>query len=204
VTNLIYHNLENLKEIIDSEILKNEEMLQSQLISKFESDSLFYKRILREIFLIKLCNVFGELNGSTRVVDFLPRSERFYNIKILEKKLDIKLPPMVLSTHRIIFGLIISIIPPLVIIIYLLKNEFVLFPDGIVILTISIIIIPLPIIFVLLVSPLAFSAIDWPNINTVDDLLIEMGVDNFNEYSKDEYKKTVLAMMEIKEMQSTH
>ncbi len=201
---MIYHNLENLKEIIDSEILKNEEMLQSQLISKFESDSLFYKRILREIFLIKLCNVFGELNGSTRVVDFLPRSERFYNIKILEKKLDIKLPPMVLSTHRIIFGLIISIIPPLVIIIYLLKNEFVLFPDGIVILTISIIIIPLPIIFVLLVSPLAFSAIDWPNINTVDDLLIEMGVDNFNEYSKDEYKKTVLAMMEIKEMQSTH
>jgi hypothetical protein len=182
-----------------------EEESYSELIQKLDADSLLFKQILKRIFFEYLKSIFGDsFKESSLVKEFFPRKYRFEIVKKLESQFNIKFPLLRLSRWRLITFSLTLILPPSVLFTYWYTNyDNNFFPDGYIVITLCILIIPVTSFLISLFFPLTFAFYDWHNIKTVNDLLVELTIDNYFEYSKNNYERLITYLNEHSEFFQT-
>jgi hypothetical protein len=106
----------------------------------------------------------------------------------LENKTSLSFPKMILSNRRMRL-LLLSVFLPICLVIFLVVTDlaFLIVPMSALGITFYIFVIAIPYIVISVISPSFFMPYDWANINTVNDLISDMVIDNYSKFVQNNF-----------------
>jgi hypothetical protein len=172
---------------------------RSELLQRFESDSLFFKYILRKIFLLKMCLFFNKRISKSRKLSklFLPRSQRqilFYELEMAVRADFPKLNHLAIWRGVIFISLVLG---PLVLFFTFLDYQSGLLIYVIGVITMSVVVGFLLCMVILMISASFFERLDFERLITVDDLLYYLCITNAEDYSRNDFELTFTSIQDL-------
>lgn len=164
-----------------------------KLIQHFSNDNLFFKRIIRFIFMNKFQAQFGENVKETDLIEnYFPKRWRFEEKREFELVTGLNVPKMVLSPIRWNIMLISFLVPMLLFgwLFFWYADHFFI-PVTILGIGFFVFISTLPSIAIELIFPKFFNFLDWPQIKTVEDFLDYLVIKNWEKYRSDSFARTI-------------
>lgn len=169
------------------------------LIKAFSDDNLLFKKILKLIFLNKVCNHFESNVAMSDSIDlYFPRRWRLGSIKEFELATNLNTPKMILSNLRANI-LVVSFVIPLFCFVFLFfyKIEYMFIPLNLIGSGIYVFIATMPAILIGLVSPRFFSPLDWPDIKSIEDFFDYLVIRNWDNFRNESFSKTLSELKEL-------
>ena len=176
---------------------------REKLVHIFREDSLFFKNLLREIFLKKIKEKFGDwIEGTTHVNNVFYRAVRAEVIFEYQEESGIQFPKLHLSEKRIwLLVLSYTTLPSLIFVLIIFNYNLVFYPEGLLLFLVCLILMPVPALITDFFVSEYFSPLDWPNVEIMNDLLIDLSNINFNDFTEKNFEKM---FQELKNLRSSH
>jgi len=161
------------------------------IIELFKKDHYIFKQFLKVVFYERIKSYTLDIDPFAPIESLFPRKYRYGMDKDLENKTSLSFPKMILSNRRMRL-LLLSVFLPICLVIFLVVTDlaFLVVPMSALGITFYIFVIAIPYIVISIISPSFFMPYDWVNINTINDLISDMVIDNYSKFAENNFSLT--------------
>ncbi|HEY9045723.1 MAG TPA: hypothetical protein VIN08_07490 [Ohtaekwangia sp.] len=158
------------------------------VIELLKKDNYLFKQFLRMVIYERIKFHIPEIDYFVPIERLFPRKYRYGIVRDLEDKTSLSFPKMILSKNRMRL-LLLCIFLPLCLVTFLVLTDlaFLVVPMSALGIVFYIFIIAIPYIAISVISPSFFMPYDWTNINTINDLISDMVIDNYSKFMENNF-----------------